>query len=77
MPPQEERSNGSKWIVLLLISLLWAIAGIAAFIMSIVCFGRTGGTGKHILGLLLAIFFGPLYWIYYFVARDYCKKLYF
>ena len=54
--------------------LLWVVFGIAAFIMSIVCFGYSGSTGQHVIGLLLAIFFGPFYWIYFLVVKSYCGK---
>jgi hypothetical protein len=53
---------------------LWVLAGLAAFIMSLVCFGKSGSTSEHVLGLLLAMFFGPFYWIYYFVSQTYCKS---
>lgn len=54
--------------------LLWIVVGIAAFIMSLVCFGRSGTTAQHIIGLLLSIFFGPFYWVYYFAVSSYCRK---
>ena len=52
---------------------LWIIVGVAAFIMSIICFGRSGSTAQHIIGLLLSIFFGPFYWIYFLAVSSYCK----
>lgn len=55
--------------------ILWVFVGLAAFIMSLVCFGRSGSTAQHIIGLLLSIFFGPFYWIYYFAVSSYCKKV--
>ena len=58
-----------------LFALAWVLAGLAAFVMSIVCFGRSGSTSQHILGLLLAALFGPFYWIFYGVSPDYCNKI--
>ena len=49
----------------LIILILWIIAGLAAFIMSFICFGYNNEPGYVYLGILLAFFFGPLYWIYY------------
>jgi hypothetical protein len=74
--PVEELSTGQKGAVIAIVVFLglWIIAGIIAFIVSIICFGRSGTTGQHIVGLLLAIFFGPLYWIYYGVVGSYCRK---
>lgn len=60
-------------VFLMIFILLWILAGVAAFITSIVCFGKSGTTAQHVVGLLLAFFFGPFYWIYYAVARDYCR----
>lgn len=76
---QEQKHSPPKaalWAVSLfmLAMFLWAIVGIAAFIMSIVCFGRSGTTSQHVVGLVLAILFGPFYWIYYYVAKGYCGK---
>jgi hypothetical protein len=53
----------------------WALAGAIAFIMSIVCFGYSGTTSEHVIGLLLAIFFGPFYWLFYYFAPNYCKTV--
>lgn len=54
--------------------VLWVILGFSAFIMSLVCFGKSGSPTEHLLGLFLAVFFGPFYWIYYIVAKSYCIK---
>lgn len=63
-----------KWMIYLI--LIWAFIGIAGFIMSIVCFGRSGDVVYDIIGLLLSMFFGPLYWLYYFIMpkSKYCGK---
>ena len=56
----------------LIILILWIIAGLAAFIMSFICFGYNNEPGYVYLGILLAFFFGPLYWIYYIYNKKYC-----
>jgi hypothetical protein len=56
----------------LIILILWIIAGLAAFIMSFICFGYNNEPGYVYLGILLALFFGPLYWIYYIYNKKYC-----
>jgi hypothetical protein len=68
--------NNSVKITITIIIFVWFILGIAGFIMSLVCFGRSGTTAQHVIGLLLAIFFGPIYWIFYLVVPDYCKRLF-
>lgn len=54
-------------------ALIWIIAGLIAFVMSILCFAYDGTTVEKILGLILAFIFGPFYWIYYFASKSYCK----
>ena len=73
---EEEEKKSSGKIIILVIIAIWVILGIAGFIMSIVCFGRTGSTSQHVIGLLLAIFFGPFFWLFYFFVPDYCKRIF-
>jgi hypothetical protein len=60
---------------LLLLSIFWVVAGIAALVTSVVCFGKNSTTtqGDNIAGLVLALFLGPFYWIFYFGSSTYCK----
>jgi hypothetical protein len=53
--------------------VVWFVFGFAGFIMSFVCFGYTGNIGEKLLGLILAMTLGPIYWVYYFVSPSYCK----
>jgi hypothetical protein len=53
--------------------IVWFVFGFAGFIMSFVCFGYTGNVGEKLLGLILAVALGPVYWFYYFVSSSYCK----
>jgi hypothetical protein len=39
--------------------LLWVVLGLAAFVMSVLCFGYSGSTAQHITGVLFALLFGP------------------
>jgi hypothetical protein len=55
--------------------LVWVVGGIAALIMSIVCFGFSGSTTEKVVGLALAFFLGPLYFIFYAVNKDYCRSM--
>lgn len=65
--------SSSMGVTLLVFMLIWVIAGIIAFVYSLVCFGRSGSTVEKILGLLLAIFFGPLYFIFLGFNKSYCR----
>ncbi len=59
----------------LLFVIAWVVGGIAAIIMSLVCFGFSGTSTEKILGLLLAFFLGPLYFIFYAVNKNYCRNM--
>lgn len=58
---------------LALFIFVWIIAGIVAFIKSLMCFGSKGTTAQKVIGFLLSVFVGPFYWIYYY-ATKYCKE---
>ena len=65
-------------IVILIFGIIWFVAGLAAFITSLVCFGRSGETSDKVIGLLLAIFLGPLapfYFVYLGFNKRYCRKI--
>ena len=54
--------------------VVWSIIGLAAFFMSVVCFTRRGSTaGQNMIGLLLSLFLGPFYWLYYLGSGSYCQ----
>ena len=61
-------------IFLLIIFIIWIITGIISFIMSIVCIFYDGTPGSKIAGLILALFTGPFYWLYYIYNLSYCNK---
>lgn len=73
---REESYGGMRtaFIISSIFIFLWIAVGVAAFVMSIVCFGRSGSTAQHVVGLLLAIFFGPFYWIYFLAVSSYCRS---
>jgi hypothetical protein len=73
---REQTYDGMRtaFIISSIFVFLWVAVGLAAFVMSIFCFGRSGTTAQHAIGLLLAIFFGPFYWIYYLFVANYCRK---
>lgn len=70
--PEDTKLSGMDWFVYL-VTILWVVAGIVGFIVSIMCFGKSGTIAQQIVGLLLAVFFGPFYWLYYVSVRSYCK----
>ena len=53
---------------------IWGITGMIAFILSLICFGYSGTIGQKILGFIISIIFGPLYFLYYYFSQSYCKS---
>lgn len=68
---EDDYSTSSLFLAILL--FVWVVAGIVGFLWSIMCFGRSGTMSQQIVGLLLAVFFGPLYWLYFFSVKKYCR----
>lgn len=54
--------------------IIWIILGLIAFITSIVCFGFSGSTMEKVMGLLIALLFGPFYWLYFYLNKNYCGR---
>jgi hypothetical protein len=67
-----DKENGFR-IGLSLFILLWVFLGIVAFIMSLICFGKSGTLVDKILGLLLAFIFGPFYFFFFAFNKNYCR----
>ena len=72
--PTVHQNNIVKFSLIAL-SAIWGMFGFAAFVMSLVCLGRSGSTGEKIFGVLLAMFMGPFYFIYFYASGTYCKVL--
>lgn len=73
----QEVSKAAKMTVIVttIFVLVWVCTGLGAFIMSIVCFSYSGSVAEKVIGLLLSIILGPLYWIYYGLMKSYCAKV--
>ncbi len=57
-----------------LFSIIWLLAGIIGFIMSLVCCFYNGTTTDKFVGILLAWILGPFYWLYYIYNSNYCTR---
>ena len=54
---------------------IWSILGVLAFFTSLICFGfRSSSIDQKVLGLLISIILGPFYWLYFYFAKDYCRR---
>lgn len=47
-----------------------------AYIQAAVCFGYEGAYSTKIIALIIALFFGPFYWLYYMIDTSYCRVRY-
>jgi hypothetical protein len=59
---------------ILICIIIWVFLGFMAFVFSLWCFKYDATLVEKIIGLLLAIFTGPLYFIYYKYNTNYCSK---
>lgn len=78
-PKQEESMltrfmNSSYAFLAMAFAFAWALAGVLAFIFSITCVGFQGSFSQKALGLIIAMMFGPFYWIFYYFVPGYCKE---
>ena len=58
---------------IMLFFAIWTILGIISFITSLVCFRKSGNLADKVLGFLLSVLFGPLYFIYLYNTPRYCR----
>lgn len=69
----DDQYSGTWGMVWYTVVFVWVFLGILGFLWSIVCFGKSGDLGYKIVGLLLAIFFGPVYFLYLLAVKNYCR----
>ena len=74
---KEEITKGGSvmFIGMMIFILVWLIASIDALVYSLMCFGYSGDTMEKVIGVVIAFFTGPFYFIYYKYSNTYCKAL--
>lgn len=60
-----------------IVGWIWLITSLIAIYMSFVCLSYNGTTGSKVGGVLLAVIFGPFFWLYYIFRSTYCTKDYY
>lgn len=60
------------WICLLI--LIWITSGFIAFFASFICLFYNSSAGDKIAGLVMALFAGPFYWLFYIYNSNYCNS---
>jgi uncharacterized protein YacL len=69
-----EKKAGMASVVFLVVGTLWSLIGFIAFITSIVCVFKNSTLIENVIGLLLSIFLGPLYFFFFFLSSTYCSS---
>lgn len=72
---QQTQVDSSVQLIALIIIVAYGVIHAWAVIKSLLCFGKSGSTAEHTIGLLLAIFLGPIYFIYLYANKDYCNDV--
>ena len=77
IPVAGEPSGINRLFALLIavIAIIWLGAGIAGYIISIICWNYTGTKKQKIIGIAIALLTGPIYWLYFFLSKNYCKSI--
>jgi hypothetical protein len=60
-------------VAMTLLVIVWWAMGIAAFVYSLVCIGKTPSTWRSVLGVVLALLLGPFYFVYLWADPAYCR----
>ena len=63
-------------IFILIIGLIWSVAGFTAFFASVICLFYNGSITDKSVGVILSILLGPFYWLYYIYNMNYCTRYY-
>ncbi len=58
---------------IILLVIFWLLFSVAAVIYSLVCVGKSGSVFEKIVGIALAVFLGPFYFIYLVANKGYCS----
>ncbi len=60
---------------LIFLMVVWSLLGVVAFFTSLICFAyKSSSLDQKVLGLLVSLILGPFYWLYFYYAKDYCRK---
>lgn len=62
------------YLFILIFVLIWWIAGILAFLMSLICCFYNSSITDKFIGILLAWILGPFYWLFFIYNANYCTR---
>jgi ABC-type Na+ efflux pump permease subunit len=73
MPDNKKDDETATVQIFGIFMFIWITLGLSALVWSIYCFGKTGSMLQKFIGLLMAVFFGPLFFLMYKFSPTYCK----
>ena len=73
MPENKKDDESATVQIFGIFMFVWITLGLSALVWSIYCFGKTGSMLQKFIGLLMAVFFGPLFFLMYKFSPTYCK----
>ena len=62
--------TASWWLIF---GFIWGMAGLVAVVTSVVCVANKGTVFQKVAGILMAMFLGPLYFLFPTWSKTYCK----
>ncbi len=66
----------TQWTPMLMVfAVTWCALGVLSYVAALWCLTDTGTFEQKILGLLLALGFGPFYFVYVLSSSSYCPQL--
>ena len=73
---KKENKNEFKTMAIFvsIFTLIWFLTGLLGWLMSIYCFKYNKTKIENVIGILIATFLGPFYWLYYIYMQNYCGK---
>jgi len=69
---EEPKMSSAGALVLIVVLVFLAIISIWAIIKSLLCTGKSGSTAEKVLGIVIAFFLGPFYFLYLYANKNYC-----
>lgn len=65
---------GTPWKRMLsVMAPVWFVLGATSYSTAVKCFNKSGRVQDHLGGLISAMLFGPLFWVFYFENHRYCR----
>lgn len=72
-----EKVGSGVTAIFLVFLLIWWVIGWIAVLSSIVCLGFSGSVTEKAVGFIFACtFMGPLFFVYLYYNKNYCRKIY-